>query len=1187
MRCMSIVQTKIHTLMIKNTCQRMLQNQYPLRKYFLLINLSLFYLVLSSASLFATGSYAQKMRLQLNLKNASLMEAFKAIEQQSEFTFLYSSDEVNVDKTVSISGKSLLIEDILDKLLEGSGVTYKITDRHIVLHKNVTGELYARSSGVAAQTQGQRPAPAQVITGKITDAKGEPIPLANVMIKGTSIVVLSTEEGTYAITIPSDISAPTLLFSFIGFTEREEVVGSRSVINVTLSDQVSQLDEVVVVGFGVQKKATMTGAISTIASDNIARSSATTASGALVGKIAGLNSRMSDGRPGSYTKLNIRNMGTPLFVIDGIQSNEEQFNNIDFNDIENISVMKDASAAIYGVRAANGVIVVTTKRGHLGEKNTINLNGYYGWQSMFKFPRPADAPTYVRSYIQSDAITNNPTPKFTVADLEKWERGTEKGYRPFDWYDYILNTSPQYYIGGNTSGGSEKINYYFAMSHINQQSIIVNYGGFHRTNVQMNLDAQISKRIKLGGTFSGRIDKDKHPGVPGGDDTWQALFAIYRNLPTARPFANDNPNYPARTSADAATNFGMLNYDKSGIYEKTRRVMNFNVTGTYDILDGLKLKGQVGYNLNNEWLDNHEYTYKLYDYDELTDTYPVNFSMDNPWRERRISMTEEFMTLLQLTFDKTIGLHALNAVAAAESYKLDAPNFWVHARPATNEFGLLDTQTVDEFNDYGRNTQARLGYIGRINYNYAQKYLIEVSARYDGSWKFPPEHRWGFFPSSSVGWRISEEDFWKNSSINHVINNLKIRASYGLLGDDDLGNKNYMPFDYMGGYDYGTYRNSNGDEVNTQSAAIDGKWVIGAKPRGLPVTSISWLKSRMFNAGVDFSFFKGKLTGTLDYFRRMRTGLPASRYDVLIPKETGFDLPKENLNSDLHTGIDGMFLWRDNLGEFEYTAGVNFTYARQFDWEQYRPRFGNSWDNYRNSIYKRYAFINWGYHAIGQFQSWEEIANYPIDNDQQGNKSLRPGDIKYEDVNGDGIINNLDERPIGYREGELPYLNFGFNLGFAYKGFDLSIDLTGAMFASYTFDWEARNPFHDGGNNPQYYMDNQWKLSDITDPNSALIPGKYPTLRTGNGSHSNYWRSDFWTRNVNYIKIRNLDFGYTLPKKWSSKMGVSKLRVNTFMQNLFSIDNLGEVDMDPELSGGSGVQYPTNRVINFGVSMTF
>ena len=264
----------------------------------------------------------------------------------------------------------------------------------------------------------------------------------------------------------------------------------------------------------------------------------------------------------------------------------------------------------------------------------------------------------------------------------------------------------------------------------------------------------------------------------------------------------------------------------------------------------------------------------------------------------------------------------------------------------------------------------------------------------------------------------------------------------------------------------------------------------------------------------------------MDYFNRKRTGLPAARYDVLIPAEVGFSLPYENLNSDIHRGVDGSIMWSSQIQEFQYRVGGNFTFARQIDGEQYKPRFGNSYDQYRSSIYNRYAFLNWGYESIGQFQSWEEIQNYDVDNDQQGNTTLRPGDIKYNDVNGDGVINHLDSRPIGYRQGGLPYLNFALNLGFAYKGFDLAMDFTGASFASYRANHEGMLPFHDGGNNAAYYMENQWMLSDITDPNSELIPGTFPTLIRGNQNHSNYWHSDFWVMNVTYIKLRNLQFGY-------------------------------------------------------------
>jgi TonB-linked SusC/RagA family outer membrane protein len=1015
---------------------------------------------------------------------------------------------------------------------------------------------------------------AQTITvsGTVADKNGEPLPGVSIFVKGTSVGAVSNAEGTYSVSI-ADAGA-VLVYSCVGYIVQEVVAGSRTVIDIVLEEDTQSLDEVVVVGYGMQRRATVTGAIASTTAEDISRSVATTTSGALVGKLAGVNSRMPDGRPGASTSINIRNMGAPLYVIDGIQKDEGQFNNIDFNDIESISILKDASASIYGVRAANGVVVVTTKKGKRESGTSINLNAYYGWQSLFKFPRPADAPTYVRSYMQSDAIKGVANPRYTAEDLKKWEQGTEKGYRPFDWYDYIINTAPQWYVSANASGGSEKINYYFAVSHIDQSDVMSNYGGFYRTNVQMNIESTVAKKLKIGAGLNGRIETREQPGVPGGDDIWQGLFAVYRNLPTARPFANDNPKYPAQTSGNTDVNFGMLNYELSGRYTDNWRVGQLNFNLEYDIVAGLKAKALFGYYLAQRLMDNQEYTYKLYGYDEATDTYPVVFSMDNPWRERDVRMVEETTTQFQLTYDNKFGLHSVNAVLAAESLARDTPGFWLHDRPASNALSLMYLQTLMEFNDDGRRTEARLGYAGRINYDYDQRYLLELQARYDGSWKFPPNHRWGFFPSALAGWRISSENFWKNSKLGDIVNDLKLRVSYGVVGDDNVSG--YSAFDYMPGYNY-----------NRGGSTIDGAYVIGTEPRGLPVTTLSWLEAKIFNAGLDFGLFNGRLTGSFDYFHRLLGGLPAARYDVLIPNEVGFGLPNENLESNVHTGFDGMLSWKDKIGDVRYTVGGNWTFARQLDWYRYKPRFGNSWDYYRNSITERIAYLNWGLHAIGQFQSWEEIAAYDVDNDRQGNRSLRPGDIKYEDVNGDKRIDGLDERPFAYREGGLPYLNFAITLGAEWKGIDFAADFTGAAFASYTPDWEARNPFHDGGNHPQYYFDNQWKLSDPTDANSALIPGKYPTIIEGNGGHSNYWKSDFWTMNVSYIKLRNLELGYTFPKKWVSKVSIDRLRVYTQIQNLFSIDNLGEIEIDPELTGGSGVQYPTSRVINIGVSITF
>lgn len=1014
----------------------------------------------------------------------------------------------------------------------------------------------------------------QEIKGTVRDEQGKPLQGVTVLPKSepsAGTVTNAQGEFTLSVSSPDEI----IVFRSIGYASQEVPV-QEGELQITLIASGDNLEEVVVVGYGTQKKESVTGAISSVGAEDLARSTAVTTSGALVGKIAGVNSRMPDGRPGGATSINIRNMGTPLYVIDGVQKDEGQFNNLDFNDIENISVLKDASAAIYGVRAANGVVVVTTKKGKRGDNNEFNINSYYGWQSMFRFPEPASAGTYIKSYIQSDAILGIPNPQYTPEDLAKWEQGTEKDYRPWDWYDYILETSPQRYISGSMSGGSEKINYYLSAGHLDQQSIIRNYGGFNRTNVQFNLEANVSERLKVGGNLNGRIEKRRQPGVPGVDDTWQALFAIYRNLPTARPFANDNPLYPARTASNTETNFGMLNYDLSGEFQDTWRVMQLNFNAEYQLSDHLKLTGLVGYYYAHRWMDNQEFTYKLYDYDEETDTYPVVFSMDNPWRERQIEMKEELSYQATLNYNRSFDEHTLGALFAAEAIQRNTPEFWMHDRPASNALSLIYFPTMDQFNDYGNSTQARAGFAGRVNYDYAQKYLLEVAARYDGSWKFPKDSRWGFFPSISGGWRISQEEFWKNSALGDKFTELKLRASYGVLGDDNLDPWNYFAFGFMPGYSY-----------NVGGAALDGAYVVGSQPRGLPVRTLSWLRANTFDVGIDFSLFGGKLTGTLDYFNRKRTGLPAARYDVLIPAEVGFSLPYENLNSDIHRGVDGSIMWSSHIQEFQYRVGGNFTFARQIDGEQYKPRFGNSYDQYRSSIYNRYAFLNWGYESIGQFQSWEEIQNYDVDNDQQGNTTLRPGDIKYNDVNGDGVINHLDSRPIGYRQGGLPYLNFALNLGFAYKGFDLAVDFTGASFASYRANHEGMLPFHDGGNNAAYYMENQWMLSDITDPNSELIPGTFPTLIRGNQNHSNYWHSDFWVMNVTYIKLRNLQFGYTLPTRLTERWGLKNVRVYSMMQNLFSIDNLGEMKIDPEITSESGIQYPTNRVINLGLNLTF
>ncbi|MFB2119382.1 SusC/RagA family TonB-linked outer membrane protein [Parapedobacter sp. 2B3] len=1013
------------------------------------------------------------------------------------------------------------------------------------------------------------------VTGTVRDAEGStPIGSATIKALVSQRTTSSSADGTFSIEVAS--GGDSLLVTYLGYDQRVVSVGANANnVSINLTSSSESLDEVVVTGFGLaQKKETLTGAIASIGADDISRSLASTTSGALVGKIPGLNFRQTDGRPGGTTQIQIRNMGNPLYVIDGVQKDAGQFNNLDFNDIETISVLKDASAAIYGVRAANGVVVVTTKRGKRNTKNTISLTSNYGFQNLSTFPKPADAVTYVENYIQAETVKPPDSRTYTMEDLEKWRQGTEKGYVPFDWYDYIWETSPQVYVNANVSGGSDKINYYFSLGHLNQNDVIVNYGGFKRTNVQMNITADISSRFRVGASYNARHEQKTNPGVPGGDDLWLPRFGTYRNLPTKRPFANDNPDYPAMTSTDPGTNFGWLTYDLSGKMQNTWRVSQLNFDAEYDIIDGLKAKALVGYYYANQRLDNHEFTYKLYKYNEAEDTYEVDFQNNNPWRERRMGHVEELTSNVQLNYTKAFAGHNIAVVGSMETIMRNEPTTWIHSIPDANALGLIYFHNADRYEDVGNNTQARLGYLGKVNYDYSGKYLLELIGRFDGSWKFPPNDRWGFFPAASAGWRISEESFWKDSRLGSVVNDLKIRGSYGLVGDDDTGQIGYAPFDYIAGYNY-----------QSGGAFIDGEYVLGTQPRGLPVTTLSWLRARLANIGVDASFLQHRLTTTIEIFQRKRTGLPAKRYDVVVPTEAGFDLPNENLNSDMHRGYEAVLRWSDRAGELSYSLAGNITYSRFYDWDRYKPRFSNSWDEYRYSIVQRYGYLNWGLESDGQFSSWEEIATWPIDNDRQGNRQLRPGDVKYVDQNGDGVINGLDERPIGYRQGSTPVLNFGLNFSFAYKNFDLALDFSGGGMYTFYKEWEMRNPFHDGGNNPQYYFDDAWKLSDIWDANSELIPGKYPMLLIGNSGHSNYWNSDFWKQNIRYIKLRNLDFGYSLPSRILEPLSITGVRVYFSGQNLYTLTNL--IGVDPEMDATNGLGYPTMRIMNFGINVKF
>ena len=548
----------------------------------------------------------------------------------------------------------------------------------------------------------------------------------------------------------------------------------------------------------------------------------------------------------------------------------------------------------------------------------------------------------------------------------------------------------------------------------------------------------------------------------------------------------------------------------------------------------------------------------------------------NPWRERRKRNIADRFWQMQATYNKQFGEHGLSGVLAYERYDTDNKYLVVHTVPPNNYIPLMSFANQDLLIDEW-NVTARAGYIGRLNYNYRQRYLAEVLGRYDGSFLFAPGRRYGFFPGVSLGWRLSEEPFFKQAA-GSVISELKLRASYGRTGSD-LINDNFIvsPFSYLSGYDY-----------LRGSAIFNGNYVIGVQPRGLPITSLSWVNNVSTNVGVDFGLFGGKLSGQFDVFERKRTGLPAAQYDVLLPSEVGYSLPNANLNSDAIRGLEGAISYSGKVGRVNYTVGANATLARLRSLSVYKPRFGNSFDEYRNSSVNRWTGINWGYQVVGRFQSQQEIDAYTVNNDGQGNRTQLPGDLIYKDVNGDGLITNLDERPIGYAEGATPYGNYAFNGSLEYKGFTVRVDLVGAGLQTFRREVEQKIPFQNNGTSPNYIFEDRWHRADPFNADSPWVPGTYPAVRKDSPSHVNYSRrSDFWVTNVRYLRVRNLEVGYNLPKPFLNRFGVSAMRVYVNGTNLLSFDNLKSIEVDPEISSNGALVYPPQRLFNAGFSLTF
>lgn len=684
------------------------------------------------------------------------------------------------------------------------------------------------------------------VTGHVADATGEPIIGANVTVKGTTVGTITDIDGNFTLEVGS--TDGTLVVSFIGYKSAEAAIKGKSPINVILQEDTETLDEVVVVGYGTQNRKSLTGAISDVKSESLTRSVSTTTAGALSGKIAGISTRAKDARPGKGISLEIRNMGAPLYVIDGIPyggntgndwlvnsevSGNDVFNSLNIEDIESITVLKDASAAIYGLRASNGVVLVTTKKGKKNEKVSINVNGYYGWQNLTRFPELANAEQYTRGL--AEAAQNrgeDPNSVYTKEELAKWAAGTEKGYKSYDYYDMIMRKNvPQYHVNASVTGGSERTNYYLSVAHTSQEAMMPDFN-YQRTNFQLNLDTKITNRFTIGAQVSGRYEKTNDVGLPGGDGYYSAILAVFKMRPIDSPYANDNPNYIRNIdSYRNGYNPAAFRRDIAGYKDSMTRYANINAYAQYDFGFGLTAKATFSYGYTNSRFDGYQYAYQIYTYDEASDTYNGTNAAGR-WRLQIDRSVPTRYMQLQLNYNKQIKDHNISAVLGYEASDYDWSKKTYGTEPSTDYLPLLQMDEINSFGDEW-SYEARAGWLARVNYDYAHKYLVELLARYDGSYLYAPSQRWGFFPGASIGWRISEENFF--APLKSVVDDLKIRASIGQTGTES----GVSLFGYLSGYNW-----------NQGSAVLDGEYVTGLNQRGLPVTNLSWTKNTTKNIGL-------------------------------------------------------------------------------------------------------------------------------------------------------------------------------------------------------------------------------------------------------------------------------------------------------------------------------------------------
>lgn len=1127
-----------------------------LKKLIMELKIAIFITLVSVSTVLATPTYSQVAKVSVDMENKTLEQVMDKIESQSEFYFIFNQKQIDVSRIVSIQADNKLITDILPELFKGTNVNYVIIDRKILLTTDpLQNNIVAEATSSALQQK--------QISGTVTDEKGAPLPGVNVSVKGTSLGVFTDISGKYSINnIPANA---TLIFSFVGMTTQEISSEGKTQIDVTMKEESIGLDEVVVVGYGSSKRKDITGAISTVKSEALNISPIASTTNALSGKVPGLQTLQGSGEPGNDASLlSIRGFGNALVIVDGV---EQSFNNISSEEIESISVLKDASSAIYGARAGNGVILVTTKRGKLG-KPTIYFNSSYTYSGNINYPKAMNAGQYTEIYREAQ-LNSGVTPaltKYSEADIRNYYAGTNRDSTSTDWWKATMNDwAPMQKYDLSLRGGNDNIRYYAFAGYTRQDGMFKTGDNlYNQFNVRSNIDATVAKNLTMELNLSaiiGNLSRSAQ-GIQEGGQFWNTFFWAKPTNPAFLP----DPTRIAYSGGPLALN-PVINTSKDigGYNQINSQNLRGSLALKYDVpfIKGLYIKAFGDY--QTYYTDDKTFSkfVQTYTYSYANDLYTSQLKTGPTALSETMTpgyvFTGQFSANYSRIFNEKHELSGMFLYEIISSY-----GKWMSAYRrdflSTAIDYLFAGGSGTQQNNGSATESGRKSFIGRLNYKFNNRYLAEVTLRYDGSPNFPEDTRWGLFPSVSAGWIMSDESFIKDNV--KWLSNLKLRASYSNTGYDNVG-----AFQYMAGYSLGS-----------RPFALNGAQQMGIASTGIPNPYITWEKMHTYDVGLDFSLFNNTLYGEADGFYRLRDGILGTRV-LSLPSTFGATLPSENINSMDTRGMEFLLGYRKSLGDLSFDVSGNISWARS-KWIHYdEPDYTDPDDIRINKKSGTWTDEIWGYKTDGLFTSQSEIDNLGYDIDGKGNSTVKVGDIKYLNLNGDTKLDWRDYAIIG--KSGLPKTMLGMNIKLAYKGFDLDGLLQGATGRTLN----VTQGMISEQNNTQSLFENRW-----TEAN----PDKYAIFPRQSFNNNNFKVADYWLKDASYLRLKAISIGYNLPKEYINKIGIQNIRFYLSGTNLFTLSKIKKYNIDPETPGDvatgyavPGAVYPHQRTLTVGLNMSF